>query len=199
MGGPLKTKSVVDRLLKYWAPIVKFVSCEWLLTSTRHPNGGDIIGLRALLTAFWIYSVIFLLKLFLDSWTELFGELKLFGAIFAATYVALYARFASQWTYLANLYNQIKATEARTARDDDEASKSIIAAWKAGFLEDAEELHLATKGVFVSVLKIWGDDDAVRKCFIKNTPGGEKRFDALMGDVKNAYERHERRFSRTGE
>jgi len=110
------------------------------------------------------------------------------GAFIAALYAALYARFAAQWTYLAHLYNQISQTEARNISDPK--AEPVIAQWKAGFPEDAEELHLATKSLFASVLKRWGDDPQVKKSFMDNTPGGEDRFNALMQDVKNAYERH---------
>ncbi len=44
----------------------------------------------------------------------LLTALPTFGAIFAAVYFALYARFASQWSYLANLYNKIKEAETRS-------------------------------------------------------------------------------------
>jgi hypothetical protein len=36
------------------------------------------------------------------------------GAIFAAVYAALYARFASQWSYLAGVYNQMRQTLVTT-------------------------------------------------------------------------------------
>jgi len=173
-----------DQTLKYWSCLVKLFSFEWLLTRTKLPNGGDIILLRALLIATLTCFVI--LTLFQ---VEAAQPLQWFGAIFAAIYVALYARFASQWTYLANLYNQIKAAEARSAQIDAETPNPRIVEWKAGFLEDAQELHLATKGIFVPVLKVWGEDPAVEKAFVKYSPGHQKSFDALMRDVKYAYDR----------
>jgi hypothetical protein len=117
---------------------------------------------------------------------QVLEKLPWFGAIFASVYIALYARFASQWTYLANVYNSIKETEARVA--SDVKAVPIIADWKAGFLEDAEHLHLATKGTFVATIKIWGEDKNVEKTFVENTPGKEKRFADLMDTVRKVYE-----------
>jgi len=99
------------------------------------------------------------------------------GIVFGAIYTALYARFASQWSYLANLYNNIKETEAL---DGDE---KVVAEWKAGFIEDAENLHLACKSSFVTTVKVWGEDPLVKKSFIKNAPGGKKRYKRLMANV----------------
>ncbi len=184
-----------------------FLSSEWLLTRKKLPNGSGVIVLRAILTSVYIYLGVLVLRNVLDpepAWTfspcelraQIMETLPWFGAIFAGIYAALYARFASQWTYLANLYNLIKQTEARTAGNYNRALKNIIAEWKAGFLEDAEEVHLLTKRVFVSVMKLWGEQEAVKEQFIKNTPGGEVRFDALMRDVMNAYDLYARRYGK---
>lgn len=193
----MKATSWSDKWFTSWNLFVTIVSFEWLLTLTRRPNGGSIILLRALLTAIFVFILVLGLINLLDptkTWPSDFRELRImlnekipwFGAIFASIYIALYARFASQWTYLANLYNSIKETEARVASDRKAAP--IIADWKAGFLEDAENLHLATKGTFVAVLKIWGEDKTVRSAFIRNTPGNERRFTDLMDVVRKVYE-----------
>jgi hypothetical protein len=177
-------RSIADWLLKCISPIVTSLSFEWILTSTKRPNGGEIVFLRALLIALWVYLLAIAIKhgvdptrtrelSFREFEIEVCGTLPVLGAILAAVYFALYARFAAQWTYLANLYNQIKEAEARTV--DNGGAKPIIAAWKAGFLEDAEELHLATKRVFAPILRVWGQDAAVEACFITNTPGGKPR------------------------
>jgi hypothetical protein len=76
------------------------------------------------------------------------------GAIFAFTYLALYTRFASQFNYLAGAYNQIVAVRAQirgtapTEAQSDPDNNVSIQAWEAGFVEDAQELHLATKKIF---------------------------------------------------
>jgi hypothetical protein len=187
-GNPGRVDKFFEQLLKTWGCISPWLSLEVLLTRTRRPNGGDIIVCRAFGVALWMFL---LATLIVGSF-----HLTWFGALFAAVYFALYARFAAQWTYLANLYNQIKGVEARVSNTDD--SKRVLAEWKAGFLEDAEELHLATKTVFVSVLKIWAEDKEVEAQYIANTPGGKTRFDALMKDILAAYERHEKKFTERG-
>jgi len=53
------------------------------------------------------------------------------------------------------------------------------------------------KGTFVSILKTWGSEDAVRKCFIAHAPGGEVRFQQLMEKVNESFEIVERKFLAT--
>lgn len=171
------------------------LSAEWLLT--YFPNGGNIILFRSLWTSVIIYSSTIGLRNALDperTWAFSCYELKVqliqtipwLAAIFAAIYAALYARFSSQWSYLAGVYNQNKATESGGGAD-----KEKLAEWKAGFFEDAEVLHLATKPLFASVLRAWGKDKHVKKAFCESTDGGEKRFDRLMKRVKAAYEQQQ--------
>ena len=145
------------------------LSCEWLLDSV--PNGGAVILLRTLVIALGLDVIAAVAVGFLDPThggivtlpflrRELADKLPWFGAIFAVVYAALYTRFASQWTYLAGVYNQIKAAEARN--DCDPAK---IAEWKAGFIIDAHELHLAQKPLFAEIIDAWRDDPAVELLF----------------------------------
>jgi hypothetical protein len=190
---------IAQSVVKLASPLVEWLSFEKFLTAGRRPNGGDIILLRTFGITIWLYLLAVILTQGLDperSWNfsmrdllvALRDTLPWAGAIFAVVYASLYARFSSQWMYLAGLYNQIKGIEARTAGTD---SQTIIAEWKAGFLEDAQELHLATKRLFVSVIKAWGEDPAVKQEFIKNTPGGEDRFNDLIGSVNEAFRLYE--------
>lgn len=104
-------------VLGYFATIV--------VTELLRPNTAWVFSLTALRSA-------------------IFENLKVGGAIFAGAYTALYARFASQWSYLAGVYNQIMAAQVRVAPPDSEGRRALEF-WKAGFIEDAEDLHLATK------------------------------------------------------
>lgn len=186
---------------------VGWLSFEVLLTRTRRANGGTIILVRAFLTALLLYALAIAFKHGVDpmrtsefSWLELRLELsrsfQWFGAIFAAVYVALYARFAAQWTYLANLYNQIKQAEARAAeKGNDAAVAQKLCEWKAGFLEDAEVLHLSTKPVFASVISAWSRDRGVQICYVALTPGGRVRLPSLLADVKRSCEREARKWT----
>ena len=113
--------------------------------------------------------------------TELLG-------VFGGTYAALYTRFSSQWQYLADLYNQIKAQEisfaiacmegslkaAATNDINDSVGKvpqpslslqpdQLLAEWKKGFIEDAFALHLAKKPIFCSVVANWARQPDVKK------------------------------------
>lgn len=183
--------------MSIWSKLVTLFSFEWVLTNFRRPNGGDIILLRALLIALLIYLSAIGVRNLLDperglsfdgvEFRKQIGEtLHWLGAVMGSIYAALYTRFASQWRYLANLYNKIKETEAKNG---DAVAKDVIASWKAGFLEDAEDLHLATKQLFVSVIHAWGKDKNVEKAFVENTPGGQTRFNVLMKEVVEVYSR----------
>lgn len=190
----------MKRLFEVWSYFVKCVSFEWILTECDKANGGDVILLRSTLTAICIYLPIVGLKSILDpksvfcfDVTEFrilaADSIEWFGAIFGAVYVALYTRFSSQWQYLASLYNLIKAAESSSDKLD------VIAEWKAGFIEDAADLHLATKCIFASVIHAWGRECEIEAQFVKNSPGGKNRFDRLMKKVDEAYKRHHERLS----
>ena len=179
---------VVTPLVAVTGWVVTFCSCEWLLTKTKHPNGGEIVFLRALLIALLIYLLYIVANQCLGPQGTPSGRpvlvptgLPVFGAIFAAVYFALYSRFASQWTYLSNLYNQIIETEARTIGCDDAAK--IIAEWKANFLEDAADLHLARKRVFEPLIAKWAREPAVDAYFLIHTARNRKADKDLVGKV----------------
>ena len=190
-----------DKFLFLCGVALEWLSFERLLTRTRRANGGTIILVRALLISLLLYAAAMAFKHAIDparTWNFSFLALRLellqsfqwLGAIFAAVYLALYARFAAQWTYLANLYNQIKQAEVRAAEKGDEGRVTEkLSVWKAGFLEDAEVLHLATKPVFASVVCAWGGEERVQQSYDKFTPGGVKRLRALLADAKCACDR----------
>lgn len=184
-----------SKLLRAWSTLVTWISFEWLLD--RRSNGGAIILLRALLIGTWVYLVAIVLKNWIDPdpksqinidsiRTALAGQMEWYGAAIAAVYAALYARFSSQWTYLAGVYNSIKQTEAECH------CPAAMAEWKADFMEDAECLHLATKNTIAPIIKGWGNDQNVRVAFLRSTPCGEQRFHRLMRSAceKCAREEH---------
>lgn len=86
--------------------------------------------------------------------------------VYGAVYVALYARFTSQWTYMANLYNQIKQAEITV---QEPLGKKILAQWKAGYIEDAYTTHMATKPMVAGVIHAWYLDPDVKDAFINHT------------------------------
>lgn len=127
---------------------------EFMLTKFRWSNGSSAITFRSV----WTSVVIYLFFLGFTDWLDpsrrwafdrlrfqdqLRNNLPYLGAIFAGVYAALYSRFSSQWEYLANVYNQIKAVECEQA--ESLKAQKPLSEWKAGFIEDAVSLHLASK------------------------------------------------------
>lgn len=117
---------------------------------------------------------------------------KWLGAVFGGSYAALYARFSSQWSYLAGMYNQIKAAQSREGVD-----KSVIAEWRAAFIEDCEDLHLLRKAPFASAVDslLNGDDEQsvlVQTVFDKFSPGGFARRVRIAGIAREACAAAER-------
>jgi hypothetical protein len=170
-----------------WSWLVEAASAEWLLRRCLYPNGGDVILLRALWTSIvaYLFALEFkngwhLWRICQFDWTALHwalvDKMAWFGAIFAGTYATLHARYASQWTYLANVYNRIKETEARGGTCIPEK----MAEWKAGFIEDAEDLHLIGKPMFAYVFRTWSKETLVETKFIGCTTNGESRWKSLV-------------------
>jgi hypothetical protein len=181
------------------AAFTNVVSGEFILMSGV-PNGGTMILVRSV----WVATVLYGFALLLHSgsyaeWTWEFwtwprhldlGQLKReiadhvpwLGAIFAGVYVALYARFSSQWDYLAGVYNQLKAAQASL----HPSTNDLIHEWKAGFAEDAEDLHLAVKPMFRMAVWCWLRDPDVARKYDLYTVGGPKRRRRLERRLKRA-------------
>lgn len=185
-----------------WDKLIAVISAEWLLK--KRDNGGALIALRSLIVSAIIFSLSIIILNLADPTRgyEFSGDqlgldikeyLSWFGVLFGSTYAALYSRFSSQWSYLANLYNSIKQTESSTK----DLNKCAIAEWKAGFIEDAEYLHLAHKTNFVSIISAWCKDADVKKKYIQHTPGGEARFIKLQGEVDKRYEKIRKNLNKT--
>jgi hypothetical protein len=131
----------------------------FLTTSKKRANGGGIVLARSILSSVVVFFLALVAeasfaegKLAFPALTQISKNVPWFGAIWVAVYFGLYARFASQWTYLAGLYNQIKASEIAAlaqlvGKDDKNTEKPIeevmrkLAEWKAGFIEDAENIQ----------------------------------------------------------
>jgi hypothetical protein len=179
------------------------LSGEFFLESS--PNGGAVILKRSLWVATFTYLFGLAFKAVIDAdyqWAfELIAARALisetlpwFGAIFAGVYAALYARFSSQWSYVADLYNQIMATAVQVRHEPAEGEPQL-STWWAGFIEDAEDLHLATKPMFAGVIRSLLDQHRVRSAFVSGTAGGEARLLRLQAAVNEAWVRAERKYS----
>lgn len=187
------------KMFRPWRKFASVATGEWVLTRFQIPNGGAVVLFRSLFTSLLIFLSALAIINILDptrTWTFSLPEFRnqvverfhWLAAAFAANYTAFYARFASQWTYLADLYNRIKEAEATSA------DSVVVAEWKAGFLEDDENLHLIGKTTFVSTARVWASDPDVRKCFVDFTPGGEVRYRHLVEKVARSYELVETKF-----
>jgi hypothetical protein len=96
------------------------------------------------------------------------------GAIVGAVYVALYARFSSQWQYLAQLYNQLMEVGVMGKAGDINEVRLIN--WRAGFIEDAYCLHLACKPMFASAINEMLKDGKVLAAYRSSTIDAEKHL-----------------------
>jgi hypothetical protein len=188
------------------ATFLEFASGEYILTRLNQSNGGTVVFLRALQISLLTYFAGIGVMNWLDpmrtpvfSGTEfrlqVIDNAKWLGALFGGSYAALYARFSSQWAYLANVYNQMKSAQAR--RDCDPI---VLAEWRAGFIEDCAELHLVRKPMFASIVAGILSDDApgvetVRTIFDKHTPGGRARRDRIFAEVNAVVERIGREYA----
>jgi hypothetical protein len=188
----------VVKLFAIWKCAVDFVAAEWLLSFV--PNGGPVIVFRAGWTTTIISAALLPLLvavhptrgLDLSGFRDQFiSSFEWLAAIFAGTLAGLYSRFASQWTYLAGVYNDIKSAESRKDCDRDR-----ITQWKAGFIEDAQDLHLATKPLFASLIRAWGNDQDVQRAFWMYAPGGARRLSVLLSRVEDVWRRSERTWHR---
>ena len=164
--------------------LLDFLSGQWIL-DLRGTNGGDVVVLRAAVITLTFSVVAVMLKSWIRpqenfTWSAdgLQGELvELAGWIsgfFGAAYLALYTRFVSQWSYLANVYNMIKQAEAAEG-----AQTKVITEWKAGFLEDADHLHLVGKKSLAPIIKHWAEEKGVAEAFLTATPGGQAQLDRI--------------------
>lgn len=187
-----------QRLRERLSAVVKCLSLEFVLTEWRWANGGDVILMRTLAISLEIYITAIALKNLVDPtrlWTTSFEAIgtelvetgTYMGPIFAAVYAALYTRFSSQWGYLAGVYNSIKETEAGGVDDD---GKQALAQWKAGFIDDADTLHLASKGSFAGVVLNWARDEEVGAAYVAaNQSTGAADLRALVERIELQHKR----------
>ena len=182
--------------MKLGSQVISFLSGEWMLNHGR-PNGGDVVVFRTLWVGALLIAVLAVVKALESTgalpgaaWDKAIGMMQ--GSdgpvVFGAVYLAFYARFASQWTYMANLYNQIKQAEVTmlatlpvqalpptaagapsSAPIAGASAANALAQWKAGFIEDALAVHMATKPAIAAIIRAWYGEQAVKDAFAKHT------------------------------
>jgi len=162
--------------------IVCGLSGEWMLNSGRRPNGGTVVIQRTSFVTFWVMSLALLVFNVVNPCDDCVLSSKAFrhqliavapwtAGVFGGVYLALYTRFSAQWSYLANVYNQIKQAEALGV-----TNPHALAQWKAGFIEDAINLHLAKKPIFAGAIGTWAQIPAVKQAFWDFTSDGSARW-----------------------
>jgi hypothetical protein len=185
--------------------LIYWLTGEFLLRD--RPNGGTVIAMRTLLFGSLIYALAFCVSAITvkgATWGFSSRELRAdihetiawLGAIYAAIYVALYTRFSAQWSYLASLYNQMMAISVSLDFEIPKAKENFIN-WQAAFMEDAEDLHLATKPMFAGTLLQMIKDPDISAAYKKHAVGGSERFDRLEKRVGLAVTAEEVRLNGT--
>lgn len=169
---------------------ISFLSGEWMLSNGR-PNGGDVVVFRTLWVGVLLIGVLATIRatssapcstieFIRATWTAALKMLREPEGplIFGVVYAALYARFASQWAYMANLYNLIKQTEV-TAPVPTNGAKAL-SQWKAGFIEDALAVHMATKPTIAGVIRAWYAEPDVKAAFERHTSHHHSKVEWLQ-------------------
>jgi hypothetical protein len=170
--------------------MIRWLSGEFLLD--RKANGGTVVLLRAVWIGILGTLFVAIMRELLDPYSvcgfslhnfrkAIYSAMPAGGGFFAGSYAALYARFASQWTYLAGVYNQIMAAKLRPIEGDE--SRLALRRWQAGFIADARELHLAFKPMFVSVIAAMLSEKDVRAAYLD--ANGEKELATLEARLKS--------------
>lgn len=172
---------IIDRFV--W-----ILSGEFLLH--WYPNGGTVVLLRTVITSAVLYSLALITKgvlttgwgttIDLEYVRQLVVEtLPWAGALLGGTYAAFYARFASQWTYLAEVYNHLMATQAQAPLDDNAERRRVYAYWKAGIIEDAYVLHLAGKPMFAPMVAKLLEEPEVVEAFRRSAVAADETLERL--------------------
>jgi hypothetical protein len=121
------------------------------------PNGENIIFWRSVQISILLYVLGQWLRSLVDAgcsagchatlgglWQSGTAVVTWLGAIFAAAWSSLFARFVSDRNYLAGVVNQMR--QAQMSRGEKEFD--FLHLWQAGFIADAYDLHLATHPLF---------------------------------------------------
>ena len=171
--------------------LLSIASGELLLR--ERANSGGVVLARSVIIAALVYGATVALKAILEPGAVLRFDaanlrevvkdtLPWAGAIFAGVYATLYGRFSSQWLYLATLYNQLMATQAQ-APDYD------YSGWKAGFIEDAEDLHLSLKPMYATIIADMLKEDTIRERYVADVPNGGERLKKLEKNIPHVLKR----------
>lgn len=74
-----------------------------------------------------------------------------------------------------------------------------MAPWNAGFIEAAQDLHLAAKPMFLVAICQWGADPVVAAKFANNTVGGAGRLTSLLELLERIRTKAEKQLAAEGQ
>jgi hypothetical protein len=162
------------------------------------PNGGTAVLLRAAFISIYLYLLVIAVKSFTSECaifsfaadqlrSEFNSTIPWFGAIFGGTYAALYSRFSSQWSYLADLYNQ--QLSASLTLSKEQINDDNYAIWQAAFIEDAVCMHLATKPGFSNAILGMLQEKQIREILEEDEHFGKERVSELVQSLTQAVKK----------
>jgi hypothetical protein len=162
------------------------------------PNGGTAVLLRSSFISIYLYLLAIAIKsltsecaTFSFSADELRSEfnstIPWLGVIFGGTYAALYSRFSSQWSYLADLYNQ--QLSASLTLSDEQITGVNFAIWQAAFIEDAVCMHLDTKPGFSNAILEMLQEKNIRGILEREKHFGKERVSELVQSLTKAVKK----------
>lgn len=162
------------------------------------PNGGTAVLLRSAFVSLYLYLLTIAAKSFTNECaifsfsldqlrSEFNSTIPWLGAIFGGIYAALYSRFSSQWSYLADLYNQ--QLSAALTLSKDQLNSDNFAIWQAAFVEDAVCMHLATKPGFSNAILQMLNEEKIRKILEEDKHFGTNRVKQLIKSLEKAIQK----------
>jgi hypothetical protein len=176
-------------LWRFAERLVYLCSGEFLFRGEA--NGGTVIFLRSAITGLVLFAIAIATAGISQTGLHLginwqivrnlvATNLAWAGAMFAGAYAAFYSRFSSQWNYLAGVYNQLMAAQVQAPIDATAPRRRAYAAWKAGIVEDAYTLHLATKRMFAPLIVDLLEEKDVYEAFKETTVISDDQLQSLL-------------------
>lgn len=91
-----------------------------------------------------------------------------------------------------NVYHQMKSALVSGSGVHDSEKDTQLSYWKAAFVEDAQDLHLVRKKMFLMTAWEWLREEAVAEKFDRYTVGGSKRRKSLQAQLRRELLKQDR-------
>lgn len=176
--------------------IMKIITGEFILKFM--PNGGTAILFRSVFVSVYLYLLAVAAKSYTNESAilafspeqfriEINSTIPWLGAIFGGIYAALYSRFSSQWSYLADLYNQ--QISAALSLTKDQLNDDTFAIWQAAFIEDAVCMHLAIKPGFINAILGMLKEEKTRIILEEDEHFGKEKVSQLIKSLEEVVKK----------